>query len=204
MKKVLVTYASLAGSTADVARAVGDELTAQGVLVDVLPLTQVTSLEPYGAVVVGGPMIMGWHRATTRFLQTHRAEWQRIPVAVFVTAMTLTKTAEARIGTVPLYVDENLAKAPAKADRLTWRESYALPANYVKPVIGSVKPARPVSIGVFGGRLEYARLPWWAAAFALLVVKAPAGDRRNWPAIRTWASGLVVALGVEETRAIGR
>jgi menaquinone-dependent protoporphyrinogen IX oxidase len=44
-----------------------------------------------------------------------------------------------------------------------------------------------VSIGVFGGRLEYGRLKWWAVLFAMFIVQAPAGDKRNWPAIRAWA-----------------
>jgi menaquinone-dependent protoporphyrinogen IX oxidase len=60
-----------------------------------------------------------------------------------------------------------------------------------------------VSIGVFGGRLEYGRLKWWAVLFVMLVIQAPAGDRRNWTAIRSWAAGLPEALKIEKLDAKG-
>jgi hypothetical protein len=64
----------------------------------------------------------------------------------------------------------------------------------VQPIVAAAGPARLVDIGLFGGRLEYGRLPWWAVLFAMLVIQAPAGDRRNWPAIRAWAAGLPAAF----------
>jgi hypothetical protein len=44
--------------------------------------------------------------------------------------------------------------------------------------------------------MEYGGLPWWAVLFATFVIKAPAGDRRNWKAIRAWAAGLPAAFGL--------
>jgi flavodoxin len=38
MKKILVTYATMAGSTAEVAQVVGDELAKSGLQIEVLPL----------------------------------------------------------------------------------------------------------------------------------------------------------------------
>ena len=59
MTRILVAYATLSGSTGEVARVVGEEIAKSGVQVDVLPLIQVTDLERYDGVVLGGPMIMG-------------------------------------------------------------------------------------------------------------------------------------------------
>jgi len=64
-------------------------------------------------------------------------------------------------------------------------------ANYLRPIARAARPAVPVSIGFFGGRLEYGRLPWWAVLFAMVIIQAPAGERRNWPVIRAWAADLV-------------
>ena len=196
MKKILVAYATMAGSTVDVAQAVGEEIARSGVQVDVLPLGEVKDLAAYDGVVVGGPMIMGWHRAALGFLKKHRQAWQRIPLAVFVMAMSLTQTGETRVDGVPVYVDEKLPKPPETEGRLKFRERYARLANYLRPILKATRPAQPVSIGLFGGRLEYGRLKWWAVLFAMLIVQAPAGDRRNWTAIRSWAEGLPAGLRI--------
>lgn len=197
MKKILVTYASLAGSTAEVAEVVGQELAVHGLEVDVMPIAEVTSLMGYDGVVVGAPMIMGWHRAARRFLKRHRADFAHTPLAIFVLAMCLTQSDETGVENVPVFVDDVLPRLPSVAEQPTWRERYTRLIHYLPPIVKAVYPARPVSIGVFGGRLEYGRLPWWAVLFAALVVQAPVGDRRNWPAIRAWAGDLPAALALK-------
>lgn len=194
MNRILVTYATMAGSTVEVAEAVAEELSNSGIQVDVLPVSEIDSLEGYDGVVVGGPMIMGWHRAALRFLKKHRKAFEHTPLAVFVLAMSLTQTGETSVDGLPVYVDENLPKPPANEERLNFRERYARLPNYLRPILKATRPYKPASIGMFGGRLEYGRLKWWAVLFAMLVIQAPAGDRRNWAAIRSWAEGLPVAL----------
>jgi menaquinone-dependent protoporphyrinogen oxidase len=190
----------MAGSTAEVAQAIGEEIARSGLQVDVLPLSQVHSLQGYDGVVIGAPMIMGWHRSALRFLKKHRADFQHIPLAIFVMALSLTQTGETSVSGVPVYLDENLPKPPVKEGSLSFRERYARISNYLRPVLKAVRPARPVSIGVFGGRLEYGRLKWWAVLFVMLIIQAPAGERRNWTAIRAWAAGLPPPFQPENTR----
>jgi menaquinone-dependent protoporphyrinogen oxidase len=184
----------MAGSTVEVAQAVGEEIAKSGAQVEVLPISEVKDLQAYDGVVVGGPMIMGWHRAALRFLKKHRQAFEHIPLAVFVMAMSLTQTAETSVDGVPVYVDENLPKPPGNEERLNFRERYARLSKYLRPILKATRPVKPVSIAVFGGRLEYGRLKWWAVFFVMLVVQAPAGDRRDWTAIRFWAAGLTAAL----------
>ena len=164
---------------------------------EILPIDQVKDLEAYDAVVVGAPMIMGWHRSALGFLKKHRSAFRRLPLAVFVMAMSLTRTGETSLAGVPVFLDEKLPKPPVKEGSLSFRERYARLSNYLKPILQATRPATPVSIGVFGGRLEYGRLKWWAVLFAMLIVRAPAGERRNWPAIRAWAAGLPEAFQLE-------
>jgi len=193
----------MAGSTVEVARVVGEEIAKSGAQVDVLPLGEVKGLDVYDGVVVGGPMIMGWHRAALGFLKKHREALQRIPLAVFVMAMSLTQTGETSVDGVPVEVDEKLPKPPEQEGRLNFRERYARLANYVRPILKATRPVKPVDIGLFGGRLEYGRLKWWAVLFVMVIIQAPAGDRRNWTAIRSWAAGLPAALQLETSKADG-
>jgi len=200
MKNILVTYATMAGSTAEVAQIVGEEIAKSGIKVEVLPLGEVKNIEAYDGVVVGGPMIMGWHRDAARFLKKHREGFKRIPLAVFVLAMSLTQTGETSVEGVPVFLDENLPKPPQKMGSLSFRERYTQLSQYLQPILKATRPVKPVSIGVFGGRLEYGRLKWWAVLFAMLIIRAPAGERRNWPVIRSWAAALPLTFQLEEKK----
>jgi len=188
--RILVTYATNAGTTAEVAQAVAEELGRTGASVEVLRVEEVRSLEPYAAVVVGGPMIIGWHRAAARFIRRNRRALGRVPVAYFFTAMSLTRTDHTSVDGTPVCIDPSLAKAPGRADRLSFRESYSTVVRYLRPVLRAAPEVRPVSAGFFGGRLDLFRLKWWQRLFVLIVIQERPGDRRNWPAIREWAASL--------------
>ena len=189
MNKILVTYATNSGSTADVARAVMEELEKSGRPVELLPIAEVGDLGNYSAVVLGAPMILGWQRQALQFLRRNKAALAKIPLAVFVTCMSLTRSAETQVQGVPVAVDENLPKPPQNASHLKYKERYSLLSNYLRPILNSCRE-KPVSVGVFGGQLNYSRMKWWAMIFVVLILQAPAGDRRNWSAIRLWADGL--------------
>ena len=196
MERILVAYATMAGSTAEVAEAVANELAKAGLAAEARPITEVRDLAGYAGVVVGGPMIMGWHREARRFLKTHRRALQTVPLAVFVTAISLTQPETTTLAGVPITIDEHLPKPPARPGRLSLCERHTQLSRYVSPILKAVRPARPVSVGLFAGRLEYGRLPWWAVVFVMTVIQARAGDRRDWDAIREWAAGLPAAMAL--------
>jgi menaquinone-dependent protoporphyrinogen oxidase len=183
MNKILVTYATNAGSTAKIAEAVAAEL-AKTAQVDILPLEKATVLDGYSAVVLGAPMILGWHRGALAFLKRNQAALSQKKLAIFVTCINLTKTDETSLGDVPLFVDEKLPKAPKNPARLSFKENYSTLKNYLTPILKLVKP---VSIGLFGGSLQYFSMKWWQAPFVLFVIQAMPGDKRNWKAIAEWA-----------------
>lgn len=189
MNKILIVYATNAGSTFKVAEAVAAELVKKAE-VEILPLEKVTTLEGYSAVVLGAPMILGWHRGALAFLKQHQAALSRLPLAIFVTCMNLTQTGETSVSGIPVFVDEKLPRPPQNPSRLSLKERYATVSNYLTPLLKAAPAVKPVSIGLFGGSLQYFNLQWWAALFALLIIQAQPGDRRNWSAIGTWAGGL--------------
>lgn len=135
-------------------------------------------------------MIMGWHRSALRFLRKHRGELERIPLAVFALAMSLTSTGETSVDRVPVYVDQNLSMPPVNPGHPTLKEHYANVTHYASSILKAAGSARPVSLAIFGGRLDYSRLKLAAKLFVMLVIQAQPGDRRNWPAIHSWAASL--------------
>jgi menaquinone-dependent protoporphyrinogen oxidase len=88
--KILVTYASRAGSTAEVAQAIGQTLTEGGAQVDVISMTDVKDLSAYRAVVAGSAIRdRKWLPEAMQFMRTHRAELAQKPVAEFTVCITL-------------------------------------------------------------------------------------------------------------------
>ncbi len=188
--KVLVAYATGAGSTTQVAQAIGEELGKNNIQVDVLQVEQVAGVESYAGVIIGAPMIMGWHRAATKFVKKHQPALSQVPVAYFIMAMNLTQTGEKSVDTTPIYIDSALPKPPKNVNRLGFKERYATVTNYLQPMLRAAPLIKPVSVGFFGGKLELYRLPLLSMLFVLLIIQAQPGDRRNWPAIREWATCL--------------
>ncbi len=196
MEKTLVTYATMSGSTVGVAAAVAQQLASHGVQTDVLPLDKVSSLEPYKAVVIGAPMVMGWHRAALKFLSVHHQAFQHIPVAIFATAMRLTATEQTSLDGVPLCIDERLARPMKVPGHPGLKERHACVTGYAAPILKAVSPARPVSLAFFGGCLDPSRLRLLPRLFVTYVVQAVPGDYRNWDAVRLWSAALPEQLGL--------
>jgi menaquinone-dependent protoporphyrinogen oxidase len=194
---ILVTYATLSGSTTQVAEAIGETLGQEGAQVDVRPIKDVEDISDYEAVVVGGPMIMGWHREARRFLKKHQGALSQKPVAYFMTALNLTKTSQESVDGVPIYCDPRLPKAPEKPDKLSFKENYATPSRYLGPVLKIAPKVKPVSVGFFGGKLDYSRLNILHMLFVMLIIQARPGDHRDWEAIGAWAASLRRALSGE-------
>ena len=194
--KVLIAYTTNAGSTGEVAEAVANELGKSGAAVEVRRLEEVEDLSLYGAVVVGGPMIMGWHRGAVKFLKKHQQALSRVPVAYFFTAMSLTNTGETQLDGVPLCIDPELPKDAKNPPRLSLREGYATVGRYLGPVLRAAPQVKPVSAGFFGGKMDYFNLKWLQRLFVMLVVQAQPGDRRNWTVIKEWAAGLATPFRI--------
>jgi menaquinone-dependent protoporphyrinogen oxidase len=169
--RILVTYASRAGSTAGVAEAIGKTLTENGTQVDVLPRNAVKDLSQYRAVVAGSA-IRGakWLPEAIQFVQTHQSALSRKPFAAFMVCITL-----------------SMSNGERYRGGLT---------DWLKPVRDLV---RPISEGYFAGALDFSKLPITPNTLLMRVAVAlgifPLGDHRNWNAIHAWAGELTVKLG---------
>jgi menaquinone-dependent protoporphyrinogen oxidase len=164
MNKILVTFATRAGSTYEVAARVAEVLRAAGTTVDVKPVTAVHELKGYEAIVVGSAIRMGhWLPEAVEFVKTHRETLSGIPTAYFlVSGLLRNDTPETR------------------------RKVLA----FLDPVRALLEP---VSIGLFAGKLDYSTMDGLDRSIAEAVSSAE-GDWRNWEAIDEWAHNLQLVL----------
>jgi menaquinone-dependent protoporphyrinogen oxidase len=192
--RVLVAYATRHGSTAEVADWIAEEVRAAGADVDVAPAAAVPKIQRYAAIVLGGPMIRGWHRDACRFLKRHAGELADKPTALFITAASLTETGEEQAGGVPLTKDPWLVKEPRNPSKLTYKENYARPAHYLEDVFRAAPALQPQSIAFFAGSLDLSTMNLFEKLFVMLVVRATPGDARNQKAVRAWAQEITPRL----------
>ena len=188
--RVLLVYATRHGSTREVAEAVADELEAAFADVDVREAKSAPPPAGYDAVVVGGPMIMGWHKDAEKYVKRHRAQLDAVPFAIFVTAASLTEDGLDAVRGVPVAKDTWLVKKPKDADRLSRKERYALPSHYVGDILDACGPARPRTVAFFAGALDLTKMNLFEKLFVMLVIGANPGDGRHFEFIREWAAGL--------------
>jgi menaquinone-dependent protoporphyrinogen oxidase len=159
--RVLVTYATRAGSTIEVADTIALEISKQGYLVDLMHVENVKFISIYSAVVIGSAIRMGnVTPEIKKFVEEQKMELQNTPTAYFINCLTL------------------------KDDTPENREA-------VKPYLASLRDlVEPVAEGYFAGKMDYSKLTPFSRFLAKRVVKAPEGDFRNWEEIKSWASEL--------------
>jgi menaquinone-dependent protoporphyrinogen oxidase len=165
--KFLVAYASRCGSTGGVAEAIGQSLCHNGAIVDVRLINGVTDLASYKAVVLGSAIRSDrWLPEATAFVEKNRQLLSGIPVAYFLTCLTMSRPSK-----------KNQGKA----------------RSYLNPVITAVPEVKPVDIGLFAGVLDYCKLPFHIRMVMKLKMSSKGvseGDYRDWEAIRRWSEGL--------------
>lgn len=155
--KILVAYATRAGSTKEVAEVVGEVLTSRGYTVDVQPVKQAADLSGYAAVVIGSAVRFGqWVPEAVKFVEHNQNRLNQIPTALFT--VHILNTAD----------DES-----SRSERDT----------YLTPVRKLIHPAAEA---FFAGVGDLEKVSF-IERFIGKMVKSPEGDYRDWAAIRSWA-----------------
>lgn len=169
--KILVTYASRCGSTGGVAGTIGGTFCDCGASVDVLRVESVSDLTSYQGVVIGSAIRSDhWLPEASAFVEQNQEVLSRLPVAYFLTCLTLVK----RTG-----------------------ESREKALGYIAPLRQNVPNVIPVDTGLFAGVLAYDKLSFMVQMVMKIKMQnkgVAEGDYRDFKSIRAWARGVAPAL----------
>jgi menaquinone-dependent protoporphyrinogen oxidase len=165
-KRVLVAYATWAGSTAGVAERIAEVLNRNGFAAEALRARDVPDTSSYSAVVLGTAVHAGRPKSEAlKFLEQNRADLTSKPFAAFVVCLA--------------------AKGNDEKSRAT-------AAAYLEPVRTQVKP---LSEGLFAGAYDPAKVNFVLRTVMDKMIKAPQDDFRMWQEIEAWAASLVPLFG---------
>ncbi len=164
--KVLVTYASKHGATAEIAEKIGEVLRENGLDVDVKTVKTVKSAAGYGAVVLGSASYYGrWRGDAVKFLKANATQLAGMPTWLFMSGPT------------------------GKGDPRELLKGVLYPAS-LQPVIDTIKPRE---VTAFHGDSSSDRFGGWER-WILRRVGADAADFRDWDMITAWANKIAADL----------
>jgi len=164
-KKILITYATKAGSTVEIAAAIGETLSKRGFAVDVKPVSENPSLNGYQAVLMGSAIRMGsWLPEAVDFVRKNQTTLNQIPTSIFTVHMLN-------------YRDDETSRAA--------RQAYTAPVRELLPSVDEV---------FFKGKLDPKTLSFFDRLIAKAVETPdnPPGDFRDWDKIRNWAQAVTI------------
>ncbi len=105
--RVLIAYATYAGSTAQVAAELGKTLAARGLSVDVKPVKENPSPDGYSAVLVGSAVQYGkWLPEAVEFVKANQQALNQVPAALFCVHITNTANDEKARQTRLTFLDQ--------------------------------------------------------------------------------------------------
>lgn len=168
--RVLVAYASRAGSTKGIAEFIGEKLEEKGVQVDRRDVNSSVDLAAYDAFVIGSAVYQyHWLKEAKGFVSKNRAVLASKPVWVFSSGPTGPSATDKK--------GRDLREADAPKEMEEIRDSI-----------------HPRDHHIFFGAFFPDRIRGAMGLFARMAPKEGQGDFRNWGEIGAWADGIASAL----------
>lgn len=173
-KRMLVTYATVHGSTAFVAGRIAETFKGFGAYVDVLHIGDATNPALYDAVVIGSPIRYdSWLPDAKAYVAAHEAMLAARPVAYFFTCMAL-----------------SVPGGDAQGQR------------YAEQIAAQNIAVTPVGVGRFAGALDLKKIPIFLRLPARILLRtrgAKNGDFRDPDVIRSWSQHCLASFQLKKT-----
>lgn len=158
--KILIAYASKAGSTIEIANYLGNILHEKGISADVLPVEKISDISQYQSVILGSAIRVGKILPEAmKFVENNQVELKNKRFGIFIVCMTLSQDTE---------------------------ENRKIVSDYLIPVRALVKPD---SEGFFAGVMDLNKLNL-LEKMIMKAMKTPVGDFRKWDQVEAWSGNL--------------
>ena len=168
--RVLVAYASRAGSTQGIAEFIGEKLQKGGMQAEVKDMSSVGDIDGYDAFVIGSAVYQyHWLKEAKAFVLKNRKVLASHPVWVFSSGPTGHSETDKK--------GRNLREVDAPKEGEEIREMIS-----------------PRDHHIFFGAFFPDRIKGTLGFFARMAPKDEQGDFRNWDEIGTWTDGIARAL----------
>jgi len=199
MKKVLLTYDTMSGATAEISQLIYEALVKRRLIVHRTPVENVDDLNFYDAVILGSPI--RFSRCTPRvkkFIHKHSECLKTLPVAFFFSCVSLIHLENRPLPSIPIYFDPAFDMAPRPRKGINFFAYSHTSFYYLKLFLKLIPNAKPISIGFFGGRLDFRKIRFHerlVMRFAKrLLPEIEEGDRINPDAVYRWSELLYSEL----------
>lgn len=158
---LLITYGSWADGTKGIAIHMAETLQQiPHIQPDIQPVKIVKDLKPYQAVIIGSPIRAGMlHPGVNKFIARHEAALAKIPSAFFISCLTMKDDTEA---------------------------NQEITRDYMKKILEKNPRFQPASLGLFGGVVNYQKLPYLFRMMFQKSKEMAEGDYRDWDKINQW------------------
>ena len=165
-KKILITYASLAGSTKELAEAAREEFRKAGFETEILPVHQMGNVADFDGIFLGSSILAGKIQPKAmKALEQNTAALKTKKLAVFGACMAL---------------GNGTAEQKKEAE------------NYLE-VVQTILPQAETR--VFAGKMDYSKLNFFLRMMIKNVIKVPEGDYRDFESFRSWTRELAGRWG---------
>lgn len=164
--KALVAYATMTGSTAEVAEIIGKVIEENGYQADVVKAGDVKSLEGYDFVIAGTGIRAGkTFKPFDMFIQNHGQQMKQKPNALFVVCLTMKEDTCQNREAVIKYIDKQMS-------------------------------VNPLDVGTFAGVMDFRKIGFLLAAIIKKIDKSgnPEGNFIDADKIRSWTNSLLGKL----------
>jgi menaquinone-dependent protoporphyrinogen oxidase len=165
-KKILITYATYSGSAETIAGIIASNLGSRGFSTVMMPMSEVTDLTSFDAVVAGSAIHAGrWLPEAFSFLELNKEQLTLKPFAAYLVCMTM---------------------AMKKSEKyLQFVSDFMIPVREI---------VKPVSEGLFAGKLEIKKLPSLSDKIKFRISVAAGvwkeGDHINNVEIEKWSESI--------------